>query len=268
MRSRRSIALVLAALTGGVSLACGVGMARRVAAYHEAHPRHLFAFLRVHNREFTYAGRPVRLADDRSDPANPYLVVTYGDATERLRVTIPGDYRLPDLLPHEDWMRVLLFTPLSGMTVEEFERRVQDGTARARLVIVTRTPRAGTDPRTWGSVMKKDWSFDFYELTESGVIVHEHLKYPTTRGVAPPKPGELQENTWQFQAALQLMPQAGGVGPTHNFFGDALSAAGWLLPLGAFSGLACTLSLAFAFAPSGHGGWSWRRGAGNGARPA
>lgn len=247
-RSRR-IAIVLALLGAAGALACGAGIARRVAKFHEENPREIFAFKPVEKREFTFAGRPVTLNDDRSIPEQPYLVVTYGDTVERLRATVPGDPRLPDLLPHKDWLRVLVFAPASRRTTEEFLEEFDRVPDNYRLAIVTRTPRAGVDPQTWGAAWKRDWVFDFYEFNREGGFTRERLNYPKRGGIRKPEPGELRENTWQFQAALQLMPQAGGVGPTHNFFGDALSAAGWYLPGAAFAGALCTFAIAFAFAP-------------------
>ncbi len=95
-----------------------------------------------------------------------------------------------------------------------------------------------------------NWVFDFYELKpEGGFPSHEQLRYPTKSGTSKPVEGELHENTWEFQAALLLMPKGGvDVGPTHNFYGDALAAASWTLPLSAFSGLVAVLSFTFAVA--------------------
>lgn len=258
MHRPRVIALLLAFSTGALTGWLVLGMARTMGEFHEREPRHIFAFLRVLERSSTFRGREVRFVDDRSIPGTPYLDVHYGDAVQRLRVTIPGNEHLPDLLPHEDWMRVLLFAPMSGVTIDEFRDGVASGTIDARMVVVTRTPRAGLDPKTWGAIMKKDWVFDFYELLPEGGFSHERLKYPSRGGVREPREGELRENTWQFQAALQLMPNAGGTGPTHNFFGNALAAAGWRLPASAFSGLVCTVALAFAVGPRRRAGWSWR----------
>ncbi|MDX2131687.1 MAG: hypothetical protein SFY69_06525 [Planctomycetota bacterium] len=249
MERSRLIALVLAATSGVAAVACAVGVARAVADFHKRNPREVFAFKKIEKREFTFSGRPVSLTDDRSNPDQAYLVVTYGDTQERLRVTVPGDWRLPDLLPHKDWLRVLVFAPASGLSTEAFLDEFDRVPDNYRLVIVTRTPRAGVDPETWGAAWKRDWVFDFYEFDRGGGFVRERLNYPKRGGIREPRPGELRENTWQFQAALQLMPQAGGVGPTRNFFGDALSAAGWLLPGAAFAGAIFTFSTAFVFAP-------------------
>jgi hypothetical protein len=248
MRSARAILLLAALASGAMCVGGAYLIARRAQRFHEENPRQQFAFLPIVERHFSFAGRPVSLLDDPASPESPWIELRYGEASQRIRVSIPPKHRLPGLLRHDQWLRVALFAPVSGITVEQFKEGVADGTIQSRLAVVTRSVAPGTDPLTTGAIDKKGWTFDFYELTPDGAIEHQHLKYPTTRGNKPPKPGELQENTWQFQAALMLMPQVGGVGPTRNFFGDALSAAGWLLPLSAFSGLACTVSLTFAFA--------------------
>lgn len=256
--------LLVAVASGAALLWSGVVLARRIEHFHEVNQRQIYFFQRVQTREFSFAQRPVRLADDLSIAGTPYLVLHYGDRSERIRATVPPEpgsprWNLPDLLPHDDWLRVLRMAPGGGLTPEEFRTRLEAGQLDERLILVARIPNPGADPRTWGSVWKKDWSFDFHELTRDGEIVkHPRLRYPTTRGVKAPREGELHENTWQFQAALQTMPQAGAIGPTHNFFGNALAAAGWMLPLAAFSGLLCTLAIVFAFAPPGRAGPSWR----------
>jgi hypothetical protein len=255
---------MLAAWCFVVMLGAGWSMGGRITAFHEANKREVFAFRRINNREFSFKERVVRFEDDLSDPAAPVLVVHYADATERIPVSIPPEprsprWKLPDMLPHEDWLRVLLMAPREGMSFEEWQRRLDADQLDTRLILASRVPRPGSDPATWGSVWKKDWVFDFHELMRDGTIHrHPRLKYPSTRGVQEPKPGELHENTWQFQAALQTMPQAGKIGPTHNFFGNAIAAAGWTLPTAAFAGLAGTVASVFAFAPARRARGSWR----------
>ena len=259
METGRKIAWCLAVGSFLTMLGSVGGVAYRVSKFHEANKREINAFRAIDMRKVTFAGRPITLTDAGVGNEPRELVVRYGDDEKRLHVSIPRQYDLPGLKSHEDWMRLLAFAPMSGLELQEFTDQIDSGDLPIRLVIVTRTPRPGTDPRTRGSVWKKDWRFDFYEFKrEGGIEQHPRLRYPTTRGVKKPRDGELQENTWQFQAALQLMPQAGRIGPTHNFFGNALSAASWTLPLATFSGLLCTVSLAFAFAPRRRGTSSWR----------
>jgi hypothetical protein len=240
-------------------------MARRIASFHESDKREVYAFQRVESREFDFAGHKATLTDDRSDPRAPILVVKYADHETRIPVSVPPDvesarWKLPGLIPHEDWLRVLRMAPRGGMTTQEWLEKRDSGQLEQRLILVARIPQPGADPQTWGNVWKKLWSFDFYELMPDGSIArHARLKYPTTRGIKAPKIGELRENTWQFQAALQTMPQAGSVGPTHNFFGNAVAAAGWTLPAAAFSGLLATMASVFSLAPRSNESRSWRQ---------
>jgi hypothetical protein len=262
--SQRTIWL-LAALVALVVLLLSIRvMMHRIGAFHENNPRQIFAFREVITDSFSYAGRDVSIqreqpATDQAQQAAAsgvqFLVLAYGDAQERIKVeipntTTPGRDLLPGLKPYEDWLKVFRMANTNGQSPQTFLEGLDAGTIPDRLVIVTRIPFPGSDPATWGSVWKKDWQFDFRELTRDGRIErYERLNYPTARGIRKPKPGELHENTWQFQAALQMMPQAGQIGPTHNFFNNGIAAAGWTIPAAAFSGLLLCISIAFAFAP-------------------
>jgi hypothetical protein len=249
MEKGRKIAWTVAAVSLTVLVASSLIMAWRVAQFHKEHPVTTFAFMALDSREFTYGRpiKPVKVSDDRSDAANPKVIITYGDETLSLPVAVASRWDLPGLKNYEDWLRVLRFSPRSGLTNEQFQEQLEAG--KDRLAVVTRTPAPGVDPNTWGDVWKNNWVFDFYEFQPQGGWIHERLRYPTTSGARKPKEGELQENTWEFQAALLLMPQAGGIGPTRNFYGDALAAASWTLPVAAFSGLAAAMGIAFALAP-------------------
>ncbi|GDX99333.1 hypothetical protein LBMAG48_17370 [Phycisphaerae bacterium] len=248
--------LTIALISFIITLLAGGLMTARIRTFLKANPPEVYVFRKVDKREFIYAGRPVTLLDDNTNPQTPTLVLSYGEATQRIPVTVanvdrPQRNALPGLLPHEDWLRVLRMARVTGETPKSFLAKLDKGEVPDRLVIVARIPRPGSDPATWGSVWKKDWQFDFYELLPSGEIAkYPRLAYPTTRGMKKPKDGELHEGTWEYQAALQTMPQAGAIGPTRNFFGNAIAAASWTLPLAAFAGLTCTYALIFGLAPT------------------
>jgi hypothetical protein len=241
------VSLAAFALCGG-SIAL---MMQRIIAFHEASPRHFFRFQQLSERQFTYAGRPVTVADDPPTGQAEAVVVTYGDETLRLRRTIPtGRDGMPGLIEHMDWLRIMRFADASGMTDEQFVQRLGTPELPDRLVVVTRSTRPGANPESWGKVWKRDWVFDFYEFKTEGGFEYQRLRYPTATRMKEPKPGELHENTWQFQAAMHLMPQAGNAGPTRNFRQDALAAVGWTLPLSMFAGLVGVVALFFAAAPA------------------
>lgn len=226
-----TLALTLAGLA--LMLTSGVLMWQRVGNYYKEHKRALFVYYPLDVRECTFAGKPVKLVDESVD-AVPYLDIHYGEETLRLPVTIPGQYDLPGLAKHMDWMRLMRFVDGSGMDFRQTMADLKAGKLQDRLLIATRTPRPGADPSTWGTVWKRDWVFDFYEFKPEGGFAHERLRYPTTRFGQKPKDGELRENTWQYQAALQLMPKDG---PTYRFTDTGIQAAGWTLPGTALGGL-------------------------------
>lgn len=247
--------LTVAMISLVVMVACGWLMTTRIREFLKENPPEVYVFRKLDRREFIYAGRPVTLTDDNTNPLAPTLVLKYGEVEERIPVRVANVDRpqrdvLPGLLPHEDWLRVLRMARVTGETPKTFLEKLDKGEVPDRLVLVARIPRPGSDPATWGSVWKKDWQFDFYELMPDGTIAkYPRLGYPTTRGMKKPKEGELHEGTWEYQAALQTMPQAGAIGPTRNFFGNAIAAASWTLPAAAFSGLVCTYAIVFGLAP-------------------
>lgn len=226
--SRRRLAWVI----GVVSLVMFVGgvalMKDRLVAFNKKSERPVFVFNELDEREFNWYGRPVRL-EDADDDGNWTLVVTYGDQERRMRVTIPGDRRLPRLLPHRDWLRVLRFAEGTGLSWEELNRRLEEGKVEERLVLVTRIPRSDADPRTWGTAWVRDTSFKFYELMPDGTIQEQTLRFPTTKAREPYAEGELRENTWQLQAALRLVPP--GLGPKLKYRQGSMLAMGYTWPM-------------------------------------
>ncbi len=222
----------------------GVSFAFRAAEFNRTSGRKFFAFWTVDQREFGFAGREVRLTDANRNGVR-FVDVTYGDALLELRATIPSPYELPGLQTHADWLRVLRFADSTGMTFEQLQAKIEAGEVVDRIAIVTKSQLPGAD-EGWGRTWRKDWVFDFHELNPDGTISYERLGYPTGRVGTDPKPGELAENTWQFEAALHLMPRHG---PTHKFTRNALSSPGWSIPLFAVGGVLCAFGFAFAIAP-------------------
>lgn len=106
---------------------------------------------------------------------------------------------------------------------------MDEGKVAKRLVLVTRTPRPGVDPDTWGKVWYKDWTFDFYEFLPEGGFQHQTLRYPTTKEYEAGKSGEIEDGTWQFQAALRTMPTM-QAGPRLKFKKSGFTAMGWTFP--------------------------------------
>lgn len=227
MTHARAISWTVAAISCGVMLCSGYFMAQRIAEFHRANPRAIFAFQRINYNHFDFAGRKVDFTDESQDGVN-YLRVQYGDASERLHVAIPGAIKRPDLSAHEDWLRVVLFASAMGRSIDAVHEDIKEKRIQPRLAIVTRTPSPGEPLAYAGRMNTKAWTFDFYEFKPEGGFQHQRLKFPTTKQHQPDKEGELQENTWQYQAALSVIPE--GVSPKPKFTNDGLKAAGWTLP--------------------------------------
>ncbi len=245
MVNARTIARVIAVLALCAMVFAAFRMASRIAEFHRLHPREVFAFQRVTYPDFAFCERKVRLTDEDQD-GTWYLRVTYGDESQRLLVTIPGNRKLPGLEPHADWMRVLMFASAVGKTIDQVhaDLTAQPPRVRPRLAIVTRTPRPGEPVAYAGRLNPKAWVFDFYEFKPEGGFAHERLRFPTTGTMQADKEGELRENTWEYQAALSVIPE--GIAPKPKFTNDGLKAAGWTLPATTLSMLTLIAAIAAA----------------------
>lgn len=246
----RLFPLLIAVVSFIGAVVCAWNIAGRVGVFHKETPRLTFAFDTRNDTKFTFADKPVTLIDDRSDPNNQMLIVNYGDQVLKLRATIPGRPELPGLLPHADWMRLVRFGLITGRTSEQFRNDLGNASdLPERLAIVTKIPRPGSDPETWGLIWIKDWTFEFHEFLPEGGFRTEKFHYPTHRRGDAPKPGELTDNTWQFQAALQLMSQQARERLMGKFKNNAFTALSWTLPLCAFFGSVSIFALAFSVSP-------------------
>lgn len=250
MTSTRRNALLVAAGAFCLAAFSSMQLAGRIVAFHRQNPRAYFAFEPLHTREFRFAGRDVTITDSKEGDTE-YVTVRYGETPLKLRATIPGKYDLPGLAKHADWLKVLRFADSTGMHFETLQRELEEGRAEDRLVIVTKSPMPGSDPATWGEVWRNDWDFDFHELKPEGGFSHQRLAYPMSErrrkslGLKEPRPNELAANTWQYQAALYLMPK----GPSIEVRNSALMATGWWLPIAGFAGAVVMGALVIAVAP-------------------
>lgn len=253
MTSRRNGAKLVGLVAGLSMVVSAALMARRVAAFHRDNRREVFAFQAISSPDFSYAGRTVTIASEGEGP-RLRVVVRYGDEKLSLTPSLPSDTRLPGLAAHQDWLRVLRFASATGTTLDALRARMDAGEVRDRLVIVTRSPEPGAEPSSWSEVNPRGWKFDFYEFLPSGDWAHERLAFPVKRranlrtGEVPEAPAdELKENTWQFQAALMVMPPARG--PSPQFSNDGLHAMGWTLPATSLSMLTLLGAVIVAAAP-------------------
>ncbi len=225
-------------------------MGRRVQHFQENDAPALYYYKHVEPDSFTYADRDVTLVQVQGENGTPdHILITYGDSVLDLPVAIAPLQPLPELLTrHADWLVVLRFAAAEKMSQQALSQRVDRGQIQDRLAIVTRTPRPGANPQTWGQVWRKDWTFDFYEFLPEGGFTHEKLGYPTTKRYEKAKADEIQEGTWQFGAALNVMPRQAA--PAFKFTNDGVSAMGWTLPVASISVLGLTISITLAAAPA------------------
>lgn len=234
MTSRRTTAWTLGLFSMALFFLAVAFMAGRLRDFNKTIHRTLWAFQEVEDTQFKFAGRDVKLSN-ADDPDGWKLVVNYGTEELRLKVTIPGDRRLPGLVPHRDWMRVLRFADQTNKSQKALATDLDAGATQDRLVIVCRVPRPGADPETWGRVWRKDTVFDFYEFKPDGTFEHTRLEYPHSKQDEPYTEKELKEDTWELQAALRVIPA--GMGPKAKYRQESMHALGWTWPV-AFLGVA------------------------------
>ena len=276
MPKHRIIWLAIAALSAA---AAGVGtaeLAGRIAAWNEANPTPIWFFREVERSRFQFQGREVEVDWELNDRGEGDVLVTYGERTLRLPVAVPTEHDFPGLFRFRDWMRVLLFANSKRLSVEEFERGLNDGSIRLRCAVVTRVP----DPEVldrgalgdvldlevdqnswgWGETMRHQWTFNFYELLPGGGFEKTTKQWPESwkslyrrqvraaqRGEEIPQrdPNEFAYGQWQHDAALRVSPRAPGISKERQ----ALRNAGWSLPAVATGILGFIVALAFALAP-------------------
>jgi hypothetical protein len=221
----RTKAGIVAGFTLILLIALGTMMTQRIIADLRQNPPSYFIFQEVTGTDFGFAGRHVSFTDTVKNNV-PYLTLKFGDESRDLLVAKRAKQDLPGLADHTEWLRVLRFVDATGMRTKDALGKVQAGRLADRLIVVTKSLRPGVNQETWGEVWKRDWEFDFYELHADGSISHERLGYPSHKKGEPPKPSELRQNSWQYTAALHLMPKGG---PTLDFRESTIKAAGWTL---------------------------------------
>jgi hypothetical protein len=229
-------------------------MFHKIAAFNTSAERVLWMLKPVGERAFQYSGRDVALTDQINDQGKEAVLVRYGEQELMIPATIPPkDGRLPGLVRHEDWMRVVRFAKSDGATGPDFDRLLAEGKVSDRLAIVVRRPLVD-DPRTLGDGWRRQWVFDFYEFRPEGGFATETWTYPSGRTIDKPKPGHLEEGSWQYSAALSVMPKLRK--PNPKFTDDALHALEWTLPAAAFSGVGLMAALLMLVSPSRRAGWN------------
>ena len=190
-RNTGLLTLIVAAAALALAL---VEMTSRIdgaVADDENSPR--WATRRIADQSFAYRGAPVTLTPAHNADAAPIVSVRWGDAEAALPVTGREDPRLPQLLRHDDWLRVFEVRAVTDRPDPAASETAPDD--HRKLVAVARAPAPGYDPETWGRVRQKDWTYTFLEFLPRGAI--EQTAMP--RSALPP-------GSWQEVAALQITP--------------------------------------------------------------
>ncbi|MEX0876624.1 MAG: hypothetical protein WD114_04110 [Phycisphaerales bacterium] len=273
-RENRTVWWALFGLSIVAIIVAGIVLTQRIGAYYKEADHPLFAFMQVASTDFTFAGNQITVTEVVDEQGQPAVRVTYADQELLLHTVFPPKHELPSLYDRQrEWFAMLFFADRSGMTLEEFERRIAQDEIPLRLAIVTRTP-FGIDPakdarfdsitreENWatGEVHRDQWRFDFYEFMRDGTIAHEAKRFPESgknllrrrvsaelRGEPEPQRAddEIREYTWQFGAAIKVMNRP----PPITQERQALLNAGWTLPVAAAGFLMLIVSFFFAIAP-------------------
>ena len=251
----------------------GVSLANRIDTYNKTSDHPLFAYIQVTDTSFTYARRAIEVVADTVD-GQDVIRIGFGDEELVLDVAIEPLHQLPDLFEtHKDWLTIALFADRSGLSMADFQHKIETDEIKPRFGIVTRTP-FGLDrleaPNHESLQQEENWSngeirsdvtrFDCYEFLRDGTITHEIKRFPESgnslirrqsyaklKGEEIPErvEGELEEYTWQHGAALKVMARA----PAVTLEKQALRVAGWTLPGTAAGFLLLLVSFFFAIAP-------------------
>jgi len=280
MRNSRTIAWVGVAISIVATLWGGWTLAQRIAAFNRTNPHEAPYFLPVEATEFDYLGTRVSVSDDIDDEGHGEVRVRYGDDLAAIPVGVPNTLDLPGLARHADWLGIYLVGEPQGREYEEFRAAVLDGEIIPRLVFISRKLNPGVDnsafnfdidrdSREYGETMRKRWTFGFLELLPDGGFRQWTRKYPESqrsfegrtqaailKGDPPPSrdPDELAEDTWEWYAAMQVIPA--GKAPNTSFRNSALANSGWAFPVAAVGILGLIVCLAWALLPSKSSRWT------------
>ncbi|MDX2114438.1 MAG: hypothetical protein SFZ24_02290 [Planctomycetota bacterium] len=214
--------------------------------------------------QFEFRGEPgeVRTIDPPADQPETRSVIEIHWRGEVLRYEIePGmrdETRLPGLLRHEDWLRVLIMAEGARSDVEIMQG-VQEGRIEPRLIITMRRPAEDYEPGSWGDVRRKEWRYRFIELLPPGkagadgsVFSVSESTYGELDKLADRKyraEHGLQDEVWKYFAMQHVTPPT-LVRARSRPIAEAMQAMGWTWPVGGI-GIMVFVVGAVAFGASG-----------------
>jgi hypothetical protein len=270
-RLYRRVAWIAAALCLVALVASIVLLGQAIARYQQTQGRRQFYYEFIDSTSFALGGLPVEITQEIDDAGRGEVIVRYAQDELRLDVQIPNPNTLPLILRQANWFRVLRWADGTGMNIDEFDDARRSGERPEHYVIVTRSLAPGAPPGSWGDVWRNEWVFNFYTFLPppadappgvGGGFAHERWEYPESpraydrrvqaailRGdPAPPRnPRELQEDSWQYGAAMLVMPA--GTAPPHTFNRGVLMQNRWLVATASVSIIGLIASIAIAAAP-------------------
>lgn len=270
-RPVRPVAPVVAAVSLLLLLASISLLGLAIARYQRDSGRRQYYYDPIDATSFSLGGLPVTIREEVDEQGRGELIVTYAQDELRLRVEIPNPNAFPLVIRHEDWFRLVRWADGTGMSIQEFDAARASGERPEHYVIVTRALGPGAPAGGWGEVWRNEWVFNLYTFLPppdgspagvGGGFERERFEYPESprafarrvdaailKGEPPPErnPRELKEDSWQYGAAMQVMPP--GAAPPHTFNRGVLMENRWLVALASLSIIALMFSTAIALAP-------------------
>lgn len=195
--------------------------------------------------KFKYADLPVEIETLDPDASGSQARLRIAWRGESLIFDLePGmrdDPRLPGLLRHDDWLRVLVMAQ-GERDEQELERAIERGEINPRLIISMRLPAKDFEPGSWGAVRRKEWRYRFvellppsvspdraFEVIESTYAELDRLGDPVYRA-ANQREGE----AWKYYAMQHVTPPTLVRAKSRPIAG-AMEAMGWTWPASAAS---------------------------------
>lgn len=201
----------------------------------------------IPSEEFEFLGRPasVTTVDPPKDApaARPTLEIRWRDQIEKVEIEdgIRDDPRLPGLLRHDDWLRILVMAE-GARSREELDAGIAAGTINPRLIIAMRLPAKDYDPGSWGAVRRKEWRYRFLELLPESRSPDKACEwfegtYAELDKLGDPtylKQSGRQSEAWKY-AAMQHVTPSLLFRSKNRAIDDAMLAMGWTWPVAGLS---------------------------------
>jgi hypothetical protein len=207
---------------------------------------------------FTFMGSKgeVRAADPAPDDPDqlPRLRITYRGAEVSFPIEegMRDDPRLPGLLRHEDWLRVLIFAE-GARSEAELDQALVTGEIIPRLVVAMRLPAPGYRAGSWGDVRRREWRYRFVELLPEAVsdepfAVHESTYAELDRLGDPVyrRLHGLEADLWKYQVMMHVTPST-LYRAKNKPVEDGMKAMAWTWPAAGMSVMSIVAGLALWF---------------------